>query len=109
MDSAALRPHLKPAYLKQKTVLYEVGDTIPSIYFPTNAVVSYRNACNRGNDRIRDGREGWSHWYSVRFGWKDRIEPSDRSIERRCILLRSSGFQADCDAVAEPDFNGNAA
>ena len=25
-DSAALRPHLKPTHLKQKTVFYEVGD-----------------------------------------------------------------------------------
>jgi CRP-like cAMP-binding protein len=40
MDSAALRPHLKPTYLKQKTVLYEVGDAVSLIYFPTNAVIS---------------------------------------------------------------------
>ncbi|MET3840989.1 Crp/Fnr family transcriptional regulator [Bradyrhizobium sp. OAE829] len=39
-ELAAFRPHLKPTYLKQKTVLYEVGDAIPSIYFPTNAVIS---------------------------------------------------------------------
>lgn len=40
MDSAALRPHLKPTYLKQKTVLYEVGDAVSLIYFPTNVVIS---------------------------------------------------------------------
>src|SRR3954469_8207401 len=39
-DASALRPHLKPAHLPQKTVLYEAGDTIRSIYFPTNAVIS---------------------------------------------------------------------
>ena len=39
-DTAALRPHLKATHLQQKTVLYEVGDTIQSIYFPTSAVVS---------------------------------------------------------------------
>jgi hypothetical protein len=37
---AALRPHLNPTYLKQKTVLFEVGDAIDSAYFLTNAVVS---------------------------------------------------------------------
>jgi CRP-like cAMP-binding protein len=39
-DVAALRPHLKPTNLQQKTVLYDVGDTIKTVYFPTTAVVS---------------------------------------------------------------------
>jgi CRP-like cAMP-binding protein len=39
-DVAALRPHLKPTNLQQKTVLYDVGDTIRTVYFPTTAVVS---------------------------------------------------------------------
>jgi CRP-like cAMP-binding protein len=39
-DTAALRPHLKATHLQQKTVLYEVGDTVQTIYFPINAVVS---------------------------------------------------------------------
>src|SRR4051794_19733152 len=39
-DAAALRPHLKATHLPQKTVLYEAGDTIDMVYFPTTAVVS---------------------------------------------------------------------
>jgi CRP-like cAMP-binding protein len=39
-DRSALRPHLKATHLQQKTVLYEVGDTINAIYFPVTAVVS---------------------------------------------------------------------
>lgn len=39
-DVAALQPHLKAAYLQQKTVLYAAGDTIKAVYFPINAVVS---------------------------------------------------------------------
>src|SRR3954470_13327976 len=39
-DIAALRPHLKATHLQQKTVLYEAGDTINSVYFPISAVVS---------------------------------------------------------------------
>src|SRR3954467_11818794 len=39
-DAAALRPHLKATHLQQKIVLYEAGDTIDSVYFPTSAVVS---------------------------------------------------------------------
>jgi CRP-like cAMP-binding protein len=39
-DTSALRPHLRATHLPQKTVLYEAGDTIKSVYFPVNAVVS---------------------------------------------------------------------
>jgi CRP-like cAMP-binding protein len=39
-DAAALRPHLKATHLQQKTVLYETGDTIKTVYFPVNAVIS---------------------------------------------------------------------
>ena len=39
-DTAALRPHLKATHLQQKTALYEVGDTIQTIYFPINGAVS---------------------------------------------------------------------
>jgi CRP-like cAMP-binding protein len=39
-DAAALRPHLKATHLQQKTVLYEVGDTVNTLYFPISAVVS---------------------------------------------------------------------
>lgn len=39
-DTAALRPHLKATHLEQKTVLYDAGDTIKAVYFPTTAVVS---------------------------------------------------------------------
>jgi len=39
-DAAALRPHLKPLHLPQKTVLFEAGDQIGTVYFPTSAVVS---------------------------------------------------------------------
>jgi len=39
-DKAALKPHLKATHLQQKTVLYETGDTVNTVYFPTSAVVS---------------------------------------------------------------------
>ena len=39
-DVAALRPHLKATHLEQKTVLFEVGDTIKAVYFPVSAVIS---------------------------------------------------------------------
>jgi CRP-like cAMP-binding protein len=39
-DASALAPHLKPVHLPQKTILYEAGDTIKSVYFPVNVVIS---------------------------------------------------------------------
>src|SRR4051812_29604062 len=39
-DTAALRPHLKATHLPQKTVLFEAGDQISTVYFPITAVVS---------------------------------------------------------------------
>src|SRR5215204_881532 len=39
-DASALQPHLRATHLPQKTVLYEAGDTIKSVYFPVSAVIS---------------------------------------------------------------------
>src|SRR3954449_9878483 len=39
-DVSSIRPHLKAIHLPQKTILYEAGDTIKSVYFPTTAVIS---------------------------------------------------------------------
>src|SRR3978361_651163 len=39
-DSAALRPYLRTVRLESKTMLYETGDTVESVYFPITAVVS---------------------------------------------------------------------
>jgi len=38
-DAFALQPHLKPLHLSQKTVLFEAGDRISTVY-PTSAVIS---------------------------------------------------------------------
>jgi CRP-like cAMP-binding protein len=39
-DRAALRPYLRTVYFKSKTMLFETGDTVQSVYFPLDAVVS---------------------------------------------------------------------
>jgi len=39
-DLDALKPHLKHIHLNQKRVLYEAGDRINTVYFPTSACVS---------------------------------------------------------------------
>ncbi|WP_439369653.1 Crp/Fnr family transcriptional regulator [Bradyrhizobium sp. DASA03120] len=39
-DAAALQPHLKSVQLRQKQILYETGQPITLVYFPTGAVIS---------------------------------------------------------------------
>src|SRR5215203_2241913 len=39
-DREALRPHLKSINLASKDVLYEAGDLVSDVYFPTGAIVS---------------------------------------------------------------------
>jgi CRP-like cAMP-binding protein len=39
-DAALLQPHLSPVELKQHAVLFETGDVISTVYFPTTAIVS---------------------------------------------------------------------
>jgi CRP-like cAMP-binding protein len=39
-DTAALQPYLRPVELQQKTVLYNTGDLVNHVYFPTTAVIS---------------------------------------------------------------------
>jgi len=47
-DKAALKPHLKAIHLQQKKVLYETGDTIDAVYFPTSAVISLVSTLTTG-------------------------------------------------------------
>jgi len=39
-DANSIRPHLRPVHLPQKTVLFEAGAPINSVYFPITAVIS---------------------------------------------------------------------
>lgn len=59
-DKAALKPHLKATHLQQKTVLYETGDTITAVYFPTSAVVSLVSTLTTGEmtEAAMVGRDG---------------------------------------------------
>lgn len=37
-DAAALRPHLKSVHLDHAKVLFEAGEKVTDIYFPTGAI-----------------------------------------------------------------------
>ena len=38
--TAALHSHLKPVFLDQQKILFDAGEPIDAVYFPTGAIVS---------------------------------------------------------------------
>jgi hypothetical protein len=59
-DAAALFPHLKSVHLAQQKVLYDAGDPIRAVYFPTSAIVSLVVALSTGEmiEAAMVGRDG---------------------------------------------------
>jgi CRP-like cAMP-binding protein len=39
-DAAALQPHLRSIYLEHEKILFEAGEEVAAIYFPTGAIIS---------------------------------------------------------------------
>jgi CRP-like cAMP-binding protein len=59
-DAAALGPSLKPVHLERQLVLYEDGQKIDAVYFPTTAIVSLVVALSSGEtvEAAMIGRDG---------------------------------------------------
>jgi CRP-like cAMP-binding protein len=59
-DLALLKPYLIPQHLKQHTILFESGDEIQHVYFPTTAVVSLVVVLSTGEtvEAAMVGRDG---------------------------------------------------
>ncbi len=59
-DGELLRPLLRPVYLEQKTVLYEVGGIVDAVYFSTGAIVSLVVSLSSGEmiEGAMVGRDG---------------------------------------------------
>jgi CRP-like cAMP-binding protein len=59
-DCAALRPHLRTVYLESKTMLFQAGDTVNSVYFPISAVISLILGLSTGEvtESAMVGRDG---------------------------------------------------
>ena len=60
VDNAVLRALLKPAYLTAQQVLFEGGDTIEAVYFPTDAIISMVVGLSTGQmvETAMVGRDG---------------------------------------------------
>jgi len=59
-DAEALRPQLRAVHLKQQKILYETGDAIAEVYFPTSAIVSLVVGLSTGEmvEAAMVGRDG---------------------------------------------------
>src|SRR3954453_3010693 len=59
-DTAALHSHLKPVFLDQKKILFDAGEPIDAVYFPTGAVVSLVVGLSTGEmiEAAMVGRDG---------------------------------------------------
>src|SRR3954468_2396101 len=59
-DAAALAPHLKSVHLDHEKVLFEAGDKVTDIYFPTGAIVSLVVSLSSGEiiEAAMVGRDG---------------------------------------------------
>ena len=59
-DAVALFPHLKSVHLAQQKVLFEAGDPIGAVYFPTSAIISLVVALSTGEmiEAAMVGRDG---------------------------------------------------
>ena len=90
-DAAALKPHLKPVYLEQQRILYETGDTIDTVYFPTSSIVSIVVGLSTGETVEaamigKDGVVGAAAGLDARLS----MEPRDCAVIWCCHLLRDT-------------------
>jgi hypothetical protein len=59
-DAEALRPHLERISPEQQKIMYEAGDAVTAIYFPTSAIVSLVVSLSTGEtiEAAMVGRDG---------------------------------------------------
>jgi CRP-like cAMP-binding protein len=92
-DTAALHPHLKPIFLDQQRLLYDAGQPIDAVYFPTGAIVSLVVGLSTGEmvEAAMVGRDGV---VGVAAALDGRI-----SLSRAIVQLGGSAFKCDVDAL----------
>jgi CRP-like cAMP-binding protein len=92
-DAAALRLHLKPIFLDQQRILYDAGQPIDAVYFPTSAIVSLVVGLSTGEmvEAAMVGRDGVVGAAAALDG---RI-----SLSRAIVQLGGDAFRCDVDAL----------
>jgi CRP-like cAMP-binding protein len=92
-DEAAIQPHLIPIHLDHQKILYEAGDTIHVVYFPTSAIISLVVGLSTGEmiEAAMVGKDGVVGASSALDG---KI-----SLSRAIVQLAGDGFTCDPDAL----------
>jgi CRP-like cAMP-binding protein len=92
-DRALLNSHLKPVELKQANILYESGDAIDAVYFPTTAVISLVVTLSTGEaiEAAMVGRDGVVGAAAALDG--------KRSVSRAIVQAGGSGFLCEPEAL----------
>jgi CRP-like cAMP-binding protein len=59
-DAAAIHPHLKPMRLEHRKILFETGNPVDAVYFPTTAIISLVVGLSSGEmvEAAMVGRDG---------------------------------------------------
>jgi CRP-like cAMP-binding protein len=91
-DRASLRPHLKPIHLEQQKVLFEPGDTVNQVYFPTGAIFSLVLTLSTG-EMVETAMVG-------KDGVVGASAALDSKISTTRAIVQLAGDAADCSASA---------
>jgi CRP-like cAMP-binding protein len=97
-DAAALQPHLKSVKLEQKQVLYETGDSVQTVYFPTSSVISIVATLSTGEltEVAMVGKDGVVGAASAMDG--------RTSLTRAVTQLSGNAFTCTADELASAAF-----
>jgi CRP-like cAMP-binding protein len=92
-DAAALQPHLKFVQLEHRKILFETGDPIELVYFPTTAIISLVVGLSTGEmvEAAMVGRDGLLGASSALDG---KI-----SLSRAIVQIAGDSFTCDVDAL----------
>jgi CRP-like cAMP-binding protein len=92
-DRVALKPHLKPVTLEQHTVLFNPGDSVNAVYFPTDAIVSLVVTLSTG-EMIEAAMVGRDGVVGASAALNGRI-----SLSRAIVQLGGLGLQCGVEVV----------
>jgi CRP-like cAMP-binding protein len=92
-DAAAIQPHLKSIFLENEKILFEVGEEVPAIYFPTGAIVSLVVGLSSGEiiEAAMVGKDGVIGAFAAIGG----NIPSNRGI----VQLAGTAMTCDVDTL----------
>lgn len=94
-DSEALRPALRRVDLVHKTILYDVGGTVDTVYFPTGAIVSLVVVLSTGQgvEAAMVGRDG-AVGVAASLGGHISLNQAIVQLEGTALACQASALEA---------------